>query len=142
MRTLLATIAALLVSACASPDASYRVASDQQPGSRVAAEQRHAELVQSVPTELNLDAPLRVLQSSFPEYPRSLRNADIEGTVRIKFFIEPDGSVSNPQVVGSPRPELAAISLHAIMRWRFAPPMKGGAAIRVPAAQQFTFKVE
>ena len=142
MRLLLASTVAILVSACASPDTNYRVASDQQPGTRLVAEQRHAELIQSMTTGSELDVPLRVLQSRFPEYPKELRNANVEGTVRVQFIIEPDGSVSNPQVVGSPQPELAALSLHAIMRWKFAPPMRNGAATRVQAAQQFTFKVE
>lgn len=142
MRLLLAFTAAILAAACASPDPSYQVADDQHSGSRRAAEQRYAELAQTMPTVAALDGPLQVLQSRFPDYPRRLRSANIEGTVRIQFIIEPDGSVSNPQLVGSPPPELAALAMQAIMRWRFAPPMKNGVATRVPAAQQFTFKVK
>lgn len=142
MRLLITLTAAVLLSACASSDTNYRVAGDQQSGSRVAAEQRHAEIIQSMPTGSELDVPLRVLQSRFPEYPKQLRNANVEGTVRVQFIIEPDGSVSSPQLIGSPQPELAALSLQAILRWKFAPPLKNGAATKVQAVQQFTFKVQ
>jgi TonB family protein len=142
MHHLAAALGSLLLAACAANSPSYQVAGQSDPSTRHAAERKHAEIVHASATVHALDAPLRILKSVFPDYPESFRNADISGVVRIEFFIERDGRVSSPTVIGSPPAELAALSLHAIMRWRFAPPTIAGSPVRVQAAQQFNFKIE
>ena len=142
MRRLFASTIAVLLVGCASSAVTYRVADDQHSGSRIAAEQRHAELVQGLPIAAELDAPLRVLKSRFPDFPRGVLNTDSASTVRIEFLIEADGSVSNPQVIGPAHSEVASVCLEAIQSWKFAPPLKNGVPVRVQAAQRFTFKLE
>ena len=108
----------------------------------MAAEQAHAALISKLAPLPGQDTPPEVISSHFPDYPASWRNAEVTGKVVVRFLIEVDGTVSNPSVVGSPRPQLAALVLHAIMQWRFKPATKNGAPVRVGAQQEFTFKLE
>ena len=109
---------------------------------RAEAEQTHANRVGLLTSAADFDTSPKVLSSHFPDYPPNWRSAGIVGTVVVIFSIEPDGSVSNPAIEGSPPPQLAALTLHAIMRWKFTPATKGGVPVRVRAKQKFTFKVE
>jgi protein TonB len=88
------------------------------------------------------DSATRVLSSRFPDYPEDLRRAGIEGPVVVRFTVEPDGSVSDPAVQGSPPPRLAALALDAIRQWKFAPAMKNGVPIRARVQQPFLFRTE
>ena len=90
----------------------------------------------------DLDSPLRMIASPLPEYPPALRNADTVGRVRVRFHVEPDGTVSSPSVVGSPPAALAEISLQAIRRWRFEPPTRAGKPVRLTIEQNFLFRLE
>lgn len=87
------------------------------------------------------DAAPQVISSRFPDYPQSWRNRGIQGLVVVHFTIGSDGTVSNPSVVGSPQPELAALVLHTILQWKFKPALKDGKPVAVQAQQEFAFKV-
>lgn len=109
------------------------------PPSRQAAE---TSLTKAIPVvSLVGDAPVKVLAAPIPEYPQRLLDAGVQGVVRITFFIEPDGTVSSPTVIGSPPSALAAFASQAIVRWRFEPILQNGQAIRVRAEQTFIFKI-
>jgi TonB family protein len=129
--------------ACASKGPEY-IATDGVRRDRPEAEVAYAESVaQSASMEgARLDSPLKAIYTPFPDYPQDLRRADVTGNVRTRFSIEQDGSVSNATVVGSPNAALAAISLQAVMRWKFEPPMIGGKPARVTASHQFVFRLE
>ena len=143
MRLIVSILALALLSACASDTTRYRVGTGDGPlQPRAEAERTHATRPSSGGENLNLDKPLKIVFSPFPEYPRGLRNDNFVGPVRLRFFVEPDGTVSNPSVVGSPSPALAALCLHAIMRWRFEPPTRAGKPVRVPATQEFVFSLQ
>ncbi|NMO15243.1 TonB family protein [Pyxidicoccus fallax] len=90
----------------------------------------------------DFDTPPRVLSSRFPDYPPELIAVGVFGTVVVGFTVEPDGSVSEPAVQGSPPPELAVLALDSIKRWKFAPATKRGVRVRTRLAQQFVFQVE
>lgn len=139
MRFLAVAALALSFSGCAS-STRYHTRQGVELGPRSVAEKRHAQLVERVPTDL--DAPLRVVKSVFPQYDRGLLWAGTEGRVRVDFIVEPDGSVSNARVIGSPPRVLAAHSLASIRKWKFAPPRKGGAPTRAAVSQTFNFKIE
>jgi protein TonB len=99
-------------------------------------------MVEKVAPPQGLDSPAKVLSSRFPDYPQSLRNANVVGSVIVWFDVDTDGSVSNPVVLGSPPPELAALTLRAIMQWKFSPATKNGVPVRVRTGQTFVFKAE
>ena len=131
-----------LLSGCTTNEPKYRVGSESTSMSRSEAEGSITKIQPQVPAAWKLDSPPRILSSKFPDYPQDFRVAQIEGEVTVQFYIEPDGTVSNPTVVGAPSPGLAALSLQAIMQWKFAPAKRDGAAVRVRAEQVFRFKLE
>jgi TonB family protein len=134
-------MAAVLCGCSSSKEPRYAVAGEA-PLSREAAEKAFAQRPPKSAVGQPLDGPLKVIAAPFPEYPAGFRNDSNTGSVRVKFFIEKDGTVSNPSIFGSPPPALAAISLNAILRWRFEPPMSDGKFVRIGAEQEFVFKLE
>lgn len=139
---LLLLVCLALSSGCSSTPLQYEVEPGGSRQSRAEAEKTHAERMPQVPAQLKVDSPAHVLSSRFPDYPSQLQQAGIVGNVIVQFFVEPDGSVSHPMVLGAPPPELTAITLHAIMQWRFSPATRGGAPVRVRVQQQFRFQLE
>ena len=127
---------------CASTEPTYQVGRTGEQLSKEDAERVHSGQPQKPPSSIELDSPPRVLESFFPEYPPSWRKAGISGVVNVRFTVEADGSVSNPSIEGSPRAELAALTLHSIMRWKFAPAIRGGAAVRAKAQQKFVYQLQ
>ena len=127
--------------ACANNEPKYALESDGKRLARDDAERAHASAPIAMITG-DVDTPPKVLSSKFPSYSQEWINANITGRVSVQFDIEIDGTVSNPTVIGSPPPELAAVTLHAIMQWKFAPAMKGGKPVRAKALQTFNFQTE
>jgi len=62
----------------------------------------------------------KVLVSVKPEYSELLKHAQIGGLVRLKVTVNPDGKVSNVDVVGG-NPILAESAATAVMKWKFVP---------------------
>lgn len=141
MNNVLAPLVLLVAGCAATHQPQYQVGDAGAKQSRAEAERTYAEAVAKTQTS-GYDSPAQVLSSYFPDYPQSWRNANIVGSVVVQFTVQTDGTVSNPTVVGSPRPELAALVLHAIMRWKFKPAVKNGTPVSVRAQQQFDFSVE
>ena len=131
----------ILAAGCSADKVTYRVGSSQPGLTRDQAEQTLAQPDQAS-TAVQLDRPLKAIATPLPEYPRSFRSASIVGSVRVQFTVEPDGSVSNPSVMGSPPPPLVAITLASILRWRFEPPRRGGNPTQVRVQQDIVFNVE
>jgi TonB family protein len=120
----------------------YTVEGDGQPQSSAAAER---SFKQGVPGRVAGDisgVQLKVLAAPMPTYPPSYQEAKLEGVVHVRFLIEKNGTVSNPKVLDSPPFPLAAVSLYAILRWKFEPPIRNGEPIQLWAEQSFTFKVK
>jgi TonB family protein len=136
------TTLAILISltACATQDQRYRVGSNSNLLIKDEAETSHRELPPFVSDQAI--SPARVLSSTLPDYPQNLRDANIEGTVVVRFVVEVDGAVSNPSVSGSPPAELAEISRRTIARWKFSPATRDGVPVRVLVEQRFLFKIE
>lgn len=64
-----------------------------------------------------------------PEYPKRALRDRIEGSVTVKFTVEPDGSVSDP-VVTSAKPRRGIFddaAMRAVLKWKFKP---------IPSAKQ------
>jgi TonB family protein len=68
----------------------------------------------------NFDKPRRkVVSIVTPEYPKTLKNLHIEGLVRLKATVLPNGSVSAIHVVGG-NPILVDSALKAVKNWKYA----------------------
>jgi TonB family protein len=78
-----------------------------------------------------------------PEFPTRALERRKEGMVALAFMIEPDGSVSEVEVVDTvagylfQRPSLAAIR-----QWSFEPRVRSGQRVRAPACHEFIFHVD
>ena len=137
--TLLLALSVLLAAGCSTDATKYRVGSSGVLQAREQAQQTH---MASTATADRLDVPLKPISAPFPEYPSSFRDDGLVGRVRVWFIVESNGTVSNPVVLGSPPPELAAITLRSIMQWRFEPPLRGGKPGRVAVEQVFAFELD
>jgi protein TonB len=77
-----------------------------------------------------------------PTYPRDALMKGLEGWVRIKFTIMPDGSVSDPQVVAAePRRVFDREAIRAILRWKFKPRIVDGQPVSREAEQTIDFNI-
>lgn len=56
-------------------------------------------------------------------YPEIARKMKLHGTVRVKVWIAPDGSVRHTEYVGG-HPMLAESAVNAIRNWKFQPAQK------------------
>ena len=62
----------------------------------------------------------KVLVKVAPEYPETLRIAQIGGVVRLSATVKPDGTVSQVEIRGG-NPILAERAQKAVMKWKYAP---------------------
>jgi TonB family protein len=142
MRTSTIFASALLLTACASDVSHYHILGVPAKSSIDAAAAKHSAVLVDASATARLDQPLQVLESVFPAYTSAVLRRKITGDVRVQFAINPDGTVSDVEIIGESRPELAVLSLDAIQRWRFAPPIREGKPVRVMAAQTFSFQIQ
>jgi|TARA_Y100000766_G_scaffold281693_1_gene293646 protein TonB len=77
-----------------------------------------------------------------PQYPRNELLAGVEGWVKVRFTVEPDGSVSSPKVVQSKPPRVFdTAALRAIKKWKFKPKVVNGVAVQQDGTQLIEFKL-
>lgn len=77
-----------------------------------------------------------------PQYPRNELLGGVEGWVKIKFVVMPDGSVSSPKVIDSKPPRVFDSSaLRAIKKWKFKPKVVNGIAVEQAGSQIIEFKL-
>ena len=77
-----------------------------------------------------------------PQYPRNELLAGVEGWVKVRFTVEPDGSVSSPKVVESKPPRVFDSSaLRAIKKWKFKPKVVNGIAVSQDGTQIIEYKL-
>ena len=77
-----------------------------------------------------------------PQYPRNELLAGVEGWVKVRFTVEPDGSVSSPKVIQSKPPRVFdAAALRAIKKWKFKPKVVNGIAVQQDGTQLIEFKL-
>tara|TARA_A100001011_G_scaffold122963_1_gene129787 strand:+ start:146 stop:757 length:612 start_codon:yes stop_codon:yes gene_type:complete len=77
-----------------------------------------------------------------PQYPRNELLAGVEGWVKVRFTVEPDGSVSSPKVIQSKPPRVFdTAALRAIKKWKFKPKVVNGIAVQQDGTQLIEFKL-
>jgi TonB family protein len=86
------------------------------------------------------NVPTRRVQ---PEFPTRALERRKEGMVALSFMIEPDGSVSDVEVVDTVAGSLfQRPSLSAIRQWTFEPRIRNGQRVRAPGCHEFVFHVD
>lgn len=78
----------------------------------------------AAPVEDDSPETLRPLSQAEPKFPINVVRALRSGQVRVKFTVQPDGSVADPTVIGSSSARLNPSALAAVAQWRFAPVRK------------------
>lgn len=77
-----------------------------------------------------------------PHYPREALMRGIEGWVQLRFTINPDGSVADPEVIAAEPPRIFnREAMRAILRWKFRPRIVDGQAVARQAEQIIEFKI-
>lgn len=77
-----------------------------------------------------------------PQYPREALMRGIEGWVQLRFTINPDGSVADPEVIAAEPPRLFnREAVRAILRWKFRPRIVDGQPVSRQAEQIIEFKI-
>ncbi len=66
------------------------------------------------------DTKHKILKKVPVEYPKILKDRGIQGSVRLKVFIKPDGSVKDIEVLGG-NPTLAESAEKSVRQWKFSP---------------------
>jgi TonB family protein len=70
------------------------------------------------------DAPARkIVQHDNPEYPEVAARMSIRGTVKLRVWITPEGSVRRLEYIGG-HPVLAESALKSVKGWKFEPSAK------------------
>lgn len=64
-----------------------------------------------------------------PDYPDSLKDANLKGLVKVAFRIGPNGAVYNPVVKSATDPAFGDAALAAVRLWRFLPAVRDDAAV-------------
>lgn len=75
-------------------------------------------------------------------YPSQAIQNNIEGTVRLTFFVEPNGTASNISVINDIGGGCAEAAIAALKKVRFLPAMQSGEAVRVKFELPVTFSFE
>jgi protein TonB len=77
-----------------------------------------------------------------PTYPRDALMRGIEGSVKIRLTILPDGSVGDAQVVDADPPRVFnREAIRAVLRWKFKPRIVDGVAVSREATVDVGFSL-
>ncbi len=89
-----------------------------------------------------LDGVPRTLAQMPPEYPATLRRDRVEGSALVEFVVDISGHVRSAHVVNCSRPEFAAPTVRAVMRWRFEPGRRNGLLVPFRMAVPVNYRLE
>ena len=83
------------------------------------------------------------ISSPSPEYPRRAIRLGVEGSVRLEFDVDTDGSVLDPYVVESnPSGVFDRAAIKAVRKFLYQPPTYNGTSVKVNNVQiDLTFKL-
>jgi TonB family protein len=66
------------------------------------------------------ERPRQIVYSEDPQYPDIAKKMALHGTVKLRIWIKPDGSVRRVEYIGG-HPLLTESALRAVKNWRYAP---------------------
>jgi TonB family protein len=80
------------------------------------------------------------LHTVTPAYPKELVAQAVEGDVTVEFYIDEQGAVRMPSIIGRPPRQLAELAVGSVSQWKFEPPTSKGRPVLVCVRQVFRFK--
>lgn len=90
----------------------------------------------------DLDQKLEPRLRPLPIYPFEMRRSGLKGEVVVEFIVDTQGNVREPVIVRSTHPGFEQAALDAVLKWKFKPGKKGGAAVNTRARQIFPFTLQ
>ena len=93
--------------------------------------------------EAGTEIEVNRVSSPSPEYPRRAIRLGVEGSVRLEFDVDTDGSVLDPYVVeSSPAGVFDRAAIKAVRKFLYEPPTYNGTSVKVNNVQiDLTFKL-
>lgn len=85
------------------------------------------------------DQDPKAVSTPAPKYPYEQKRAEIEGAVLVSFTITAQGDVTDVTAVKSTDRGFEESALKAVSAWKFAPALKAGRPVDLPALQIVTF---
>jgi periplasmic protein TonB len=76
-----------------------------------------------------------------PIYPYELRRLGVTGEVQLGFIVTAAGTVRDPYIIRSSRREFEDAALQAVLKWKFRPGKKAGAAVNTRVTILFPFGI-
>jgi TonB family protein len=86
-----------------------------------------------------LDRIPNPLHTVAPSYPKALAEKGTFGAVTVEFYIDENGAVRMPSVIGLPPKILADLAVDAVRQWSFETPTRSGRPALVRVRQTFSF---
>lgn len=74
-----------------------------------------------------------------PIYPFEMRRSGLKGSVVVGFIVDSSGAVRDPYIVRSSNPGFEQAAIDTVLKWRFRPGKKGGAAVNTRVQQPIEF---
>ncbi len=110
-----------------------------EPGEHIAAPTR----IQDIFAPGQVDRPPRIMRSVTPVYPFDAKTKGIEGRVVLRFIIDEDGRVQNPQVVkADPKGVFDESALAAIVKYKFEPAVIGSKKVKCYVVLPIGFRLD
>ena len=76
-----------------------------------------------------------------PIYPFEMRRSGLSGEVVVGFIVDRQGEVRDPAIIHSTNPGFDDAAIQAVLKWKFKPGKKGGAAVNTRVAQPLSFSL-
>ncbi len=84
--------------------------------------------------------PQPVFQAE-PRYPRELQKSKVSGIAIVKFIIDEQGNVVNPEIEKSTDSRFDEAALEAVRKWRFKPGTRGGRSVKTTTRIPIEFRL-
>jgi len=76
-----------------------------------------------------------------PMYPFEMRRSGLKGSVVVGFIVDSSGNVRDPYIVRSSNPGFEQAAIDTVLKWKFKPGKKGGAAVNTRVQQPIEFSL-
>jgi protein TonB len=77
-----------------------------------------------------------------PVYPFEMRRSGLKGEVVVGFIVDNNGDTRDPYIVRSSNAGFEEAALQAVLKWKFKPGRKGGAAVNTRVQQPLNFNLD
>lgn len=89
----------------------------------------------------DLDQRPQARVRTMPSYPPDMRRSGLKGQVVVGFIVDTRGEVLDPYIVRSSHPGFEQAAIDTVLKWKFTPGRKGGAAVNTKVQQPIEFNL-